>query len=152
MKINDLGQKRELAMNWQRIGNELAMNWQWYWQWYFEYIILSKVNIIFSQGEKLTAKGLSNFYFFCKLFIINNLLSFDGSKILKLMPYRGKFKKINCQFDCQSFANRLPIDCQSFANWQNSLNLFKTKNLIHFLTFLVTLYFYRGGYGKHSIT
>jgi hypothetical protein len=99
-------------MNWQRIGNELAMNWQWYWQWYFEYIILSKINIIFSQGEKLTAKGLSNFYFFYKLFIINNLLSFDGSKMFQFLPYRGKFKKSFAN----SIANPLPIDCQSIAN------------------------------------
>jgi len=123
-------------MNWQRIGNELAMNWQWYWQWYFEYIILSKVNIIFSQGKKWSRKGPPNFYNFCKLFIINNLPSFDGSKKFQFLPYRENFQ-IRLPIDYQSITNQLPIDYQSITNWHIPVNLFKINNLIPFLTFLI---------------
>ena len=69
-------------------------------------------HIIFSQGKKWSRKGPPNFYNFCKLFIINNLHSFDGSKMFQFLPYRENFQirlPIQLPIDYQSITNRLPI-------------------------------------------
>jgi hypothetical protein len=102
-------------------------------------LVMDFKHIIFSQGKKWSRKGSPNYYNFCKLFIINNLPSFDGSKMFQFLPYRDNFQ-IQLPIDYQSITNQLPINYQSITNWHIPVNLLKINDLIHFLTFLL-LYF-----------
>ena len=92
LKINNLGKKRGLFKDCSSIVQGLFINCSRYCSRY--YAKFFKL-IIFSQSKKLMNKGLHNFSYLRNLFIFNNLLSFDGSKMFQFLPYRE-----NAQIRC----------------------------------------------------